>query len=56
MWEFLAAHPWWSLVYLVIICSTITICVMAISMGAHDRKPKGRGVAVRLPDINDDIH
>ena len=29
MWEFLAAHPWWGLVYLVITCLTVFLCFMA---------------------------
>jgi hypothetical protein len=25
MWNFVALHPWWSLIYLVIICFTILV-------------------------------
>lgn len=23
MWDYLAAHPWWGLVYLVVVCFTV---------------------------------
>jgi hypothetical protein len=30
MWEFLANHPWWGLVYLVVICFTSLMWIMGI--------------------------
>jgi hypothetical protein len=51
MWEYLAAHPWWALVYLLTICSTISFCVTAFASRSHDKKRKKQD-----PSQREDLH
>lgn len=53
MWEFLSNHPWWGLVYLVIVCVTATFISMGIGAAIGSRKasylsprPKSNGDVV----------
>jgi hypothetical protein len=43
MWEFLASHPWWGLIYLVIICATSLLCSIAWAT-RPSRRESQRGV------------
>lgn len=39
MWEFLSNHPWWGLVYLLIVCVTASFMTMGIGAAIGSRKP-----------------
>ena len=38
MWEFLSNHPWWGLVYLLIVCVTLGFASLAIGSAIGSRK------------------
>lgn len=39
MWGFLDSHPWWGLVYLLIVCLTAAFIAMGIGAAFGSRKP-----------------
>jgi len=39
MWEFLANHQWWGLVYLLVICLTTSFVSMSVGVAIGSRKP-----------------
>lgn len=58
MWEFLAEHPWWGLVYLLIICFTATFVSMGIgaALGARRKAAFEEYLARRAKSDSDVVH
>lgn len=38
MWEFLSSHPWWGLVYLLVICLALSFVTMGIGAAIGARR------------------
>lgn len=58
MWIFLAEHPWWGLVYLLIICVTFTFCSMGVgtAMGARRKAQFEEYAGRRAKSDKDMVH
>jgi len=58
MWIFLAEHPWWGLVYLLIVCVTAIFCAMGIGamMGAKRKMHLEGYTGQRVKSDKDVIH
>lgn len=52
MWEFLSNHPWWGLVYLVIVCVTASFVTMGIVAALGSRRTS---YLSPRPKGNDDV-
>ena len=37
-WDYLAEHPWWALIYLILICFTIAFCATARTKTEPDKE------------------
>ena len=57
MWEFLSSHPWWGLIYLLIVCLTATISCMGLgaAIGAR-RKTAYEDYLARKKSDGDVVH
>jgi hypothetical protein len=50
MWEFLSSHPWWGLIYLLIICVTASFVTMGIGAAFGSRKVSYLSTRAKVDD------